>query len=329
MTSPRWILAAAVLAAATALSVPAASAAPLERTGPALPSFDCARKRTTVERAICNDYDLADLDREMAELYARVLEATATPATVRARQRDFLERRGLDENGELAESIDHDTLAEVYRQRVYELRVELQRVDRAERLAVKPGDLSRRCIHVGIENCRLESSGGVAGVTPALGPPLVWQIQLPEAEGEFRRSVLILRKTDGVLRPFLWNYDVDHPEPPRVIETPEGPLLVLPGRQGGTASMNAEMILRPLEGGWRDIDIDAWRPAFDKRLPKGLSVWKGVLYDWATLTARTSLWRDTDANCCPSGGVATAYLTIANDRLVLKDVRIEPSPAAD
>ena len=33
------------------------------RSGPARPSFDCAKQRTTVERAICNDYDLADLDR--------------------------------------------------------------------------------------------------------------------------------------------------------------------------------------------------------------------------------------------------------------------------
>lgn len=319
----QWIAGALALAAASALPLPAAVAAPPERSGPATPSFDCARKRTTVERAICNDYDLADLDWEMTELYTKVIETTATPATVRARQRQFLELRGLDGHGEPAESIDHDTLAEIYRLRVYELRVELQRIDRAERLAVKPSELGRRCIHVGIENCRLQSSGVVAGVTEAHGPPLYYQIQLPEADGEFRRGVLILRKTDGVLRPVLWNYDVDYPEAPRVVQTPEGPLLFLPGREGGTASMNAEMILRPVAGGWRDIDIDAWRAAFEKRLPKGRAVNKGVRYDWTRLTAHTSLWKDTDANCCATGGVATAYLTIKDEMLVLKDLHLE------
>jgi len=322
----RWTLAAAALAAATALSGAGAMAQSVEA---ARPSFDCAKARTLVEREICADPVPADLDREMAELYAEVMRSTPTPAAVRRQQQEFLAGRGVGENGEPATSINGDFLVEIYRNRIADLRAELQRVDRADRLDIKPGELSKRCVFVGIENCRVESSGAVAGMRAEHGPPLFYQIQRPKAEDEYGRGVLILRKTDGALRPFLWNYDVDYPEAPRMVETPAGPLLLLPGREAGTSTMNAELILHPLQGGWRDIDIDAWRAAFDKRLPKALMVVKGVLYDWKTLTARTSLWTETDANCCASGGIATVQLAVENDRLVFKDMRIEPSPPRD
>ncbi|THD37196.1 MAG: hypothetical protein E7773_03930 [Sphingomonas sp.] len=58
------------------------------------PSFDCARARTKIERAICADAELALLDREEARLYRLAL---AGPAQDRngliARQRQFLRDR--------------------------------------------------------------------------------------------------------------------------------------------------------------------------------------------------------------------------------------------
>jgi uncharacterized protein len=38
----------------------------------ATPSFDCTKARSTVETLICNDEDLAKLDREVARLFVRV-----------------------------------------------------------------------------------------------------------------------------------------------------------------------------------------------------------------------------------------------------------------
>lgn len=58
------------------------------------PSFDCARARTDVERAICADAELAALDREEARIYgiARVVPQADRTALLK-RQRDFLEGR--------------------------------------------------------------------------------------------------------------------------------------------------------------------------------------------------------------------------------------------
>ncbi|MGD9196067.1 MAG: hypothetical protein PVH10_08525, partial [Methyloceanibacter sp.] len=49
-------------------------------TTPALseesPAFDCAKARTSAEKLICEDADLAKLDRLVADRYAAALEAT-------------------------------------------------------------------------------------------------------------------------------------------------------------------------------------------------------------------------------------------------------------
>lgn len=60
------------------------------------PSFNCARARRAVEKAICASPELADLDREIFSANARVIRETRIPAEVRARRReqeDFIARR--------------------------------------------------------------------------------------------------------------------------------------------------------------------------------------------------------------------------------------------
>lgn len=62
------------------------------------PSFNCARARRAVEKAICANPELADLDREIYGSYVRVLRDAASqgPRAVRALQRqqdEFIARR--------------------------------------------------------------------------------------------------------------------------------------------------------------------------------------------------------------------------------------------
>ncbi|WP_322515647.1 hypothetical protein SR870_22150 [Rhodopseudomonas palustris] len=62
------------------------------------PSFDCARARRAVEKAICGDRDLANLDRAIAATHLRILQdkASAKPAELRALKRaqdDFITGR--------------------------------------------------------------------------------------------------------------------------------------------------------------------------------------------------------------------------------------------
>lgn len=63
------------------------------------PSFDCATARSKVQKAICADPELANLDREVQGSYARAVARKITPQqarTLRREQENYLARR----NGE-------------------------------------------------------------------------------------------------------------------------------------------------------------------------------------------------------------------------------------
>jgi tetratricopeptide (TPR) repeat protein len=73
----------------------------LERIGAQMavagkPSFNCARAARAVEKAICANRELADLDREIYAANARVVGEARSPAEARISQReqdDFIARR--------------------------------------------------------------------------------------------------------------------------------------------------------------------------------------------------------------------------------------------
>jgi tetratricopeptide (TPR) repeat protein len=81
-----------------------AMAKELERIGALMavagkPSFDCARARRAVEKAICANRELADLDREIFASQARVVREAQSPREVRALQRqqeEFIARRNAE-----------------------------------------------------------------------------------------------------------------------------------------------------------------------------------------------------------------------------------------
>jgi tetratricopeptide (TPR) repeat protein len=65
----------------------------LERIGAQLalagkPSFNCATARRPVEKAICANAELADLDREIVAVSARLVREATSPHDAQARQRD-------------------------------------------------------------------------------------------------------------------------------------------------------------------------------------------------------------------------------------------------
>jgi uncharacterized protein YecT (DUF1311 family) len=66
---------------------PKASPAPAVR---AAPSFNCAKASNAVERAICADPVLAEMDVSMAADYKKALKAVSNRATLRAEQRQWL-----------------------------------------------------------------------------------------------------------------------------------------------------------------------------------------------------------------------------------------------
>lgn len=76
----------------------------LERIGALMavagkPSFDCAKARRTVEKAICANPELADLDREINAMSIRIIGEAKSPREARALQREqdaFVARRNAE-----------------------------------------------------------------------------------------------------------------------------------------------------------------------------------------------------------------------------------------
>jgi len=123
---------------------------------------------------------------------------------------------------------------------------------------------------------------------------------------------------------------------PYLAQHPEyGEFLVVLGRFFGTGRFTEDFVFLPdRAGGWAQVQGTSfdgegganWWAGLARYLPLGHGVWKGVVVDYATLTGNTAVWRDADANCCPSGGGLwfRLRLTGPEQRLEVAEARYTP-----
>lgn len=110
-------------------------------------------------------------------------------------------------------------------------------------------------------------------------------------------------------------------EPPYLAHNPNyGEFLIVPGRYTGTGSFIEDRVFLPNHGrGWTRIGAAAfdpesrtgWIDGLKAHLPEGHGIWKGIRVDYAALTGSSAVWREGDANCCPSGGEISFRLRVA------------------
>lgn len=192
--------------------------------------------------------------------------------------------------------------------------------------SLAPGDLSRGCFDIGIQGC--ESPLG--GYLRIRDRPLMWQVQAGFTEEDGRVDGYVLLAGNDRLRPLVWGSEGVAYDPPKLIWIGDVAYVAIPGVMAGTGAFNADALYRfspdadrPLteidNTGWRDTDLPTL-------LPPGLEIWKGVAFFYEGLTARTSLWRPSDGNCCPTGGEATLTFEIRDDRLVLTGLLKDDAP---
>ena len=280
-------------------------------------SFDCTAARAPADRIICDDAQLSRLDAELGVAYAAAADAVPRSDLLRAEQRTWITKRD-----KLA---DAEAMRRAYQDRIGELQ---QAADAARKVRVEiDADALGRCIKLrdeADESCTVEEQGSAEGE-----PGLAYQVQSYQA-GDLRTAggiVVLQRAPSGRLLPVVWDSADDaHYAQPARIASPGGTLLDVPGDIEGTGNFSAESLYRLAEGRWRAIDIASWQAALASRLPKGLAVWKGMYPDWAKMTVATSLWREHDGNCCPTGGSAYATLGLQGDRIVLTGVRVSSRP---
>ncbi len=107
---------------------------------------------------------------------------------------------------------------------------------------------------------------------------------------------------------------------PELITNQFGELLYVPIKVDGTGSFNVSKYLQlnKKTNAWTTLDADSWVQKL--ALPKGRFINKGVWPDLKTMSAKIYLYKDSDANCCPTGGTLHAKLTIKHGKIAAESV---------
>lgn len=279
--------------------------------------IDCTGDLSDAARIVCADTDLRAMDRQAAELWAQVEPVTGRPNTLRRRHADWLAARDSGEMDWATGEHRTRTSAELreFHQAYIDALTEELRLAQALPDTSPVSALAGGCIGTAISACTAPSGGYVNG--PG-GQRLAWQIQRGSTDYAGVTEGLVLFAIDGdLLRPIGWSYEAARFEAPSIFQRQDVVFVAAKGWQAGTGSGNADILFRLDGAHWTEIEVESWKTALDEALPDGLGVWKGVDYVWPEMTAFTSLWRDEDANCCPSGGQAVIDLGVEGTSLRL------------
>lgn len=256
-------------------------------------------------------------DAELTAKEQAVQVVTARPATWAARHKEFRTwlASATDEQGK---PLDAAARAGHITDQIHTLDKELARA-----AAIKPatsdaaaiGDI---CLSAWLKmGCTVPRSGILRGKD---GTRIVWQLQSGSSEEDgIGMGVMLWDATRaGAPRPIGWTFEGVWMDAP--VYDSERQLLWVKGSMAGTGDGNADILYQKRAGKWVEIDLGSWQADLAKRLPKGLGAWHGVDYDLTSLAAETELWKDSDANCCASGGRANLDFEIEGDTLKLKAI---------
>lgn len=260
---------------------------------------------------------LAQDDAELVAKERAVQAVTARPATWAARSVEFhrwLASASDDEGKPLGAAARAGHVAD----QIHTLDNELARAasiyPAASMFAIMGGDCLAKWL---VMDCRVPMSGTLRD---ADGTRILWQLQSGSSEEDGIGMGVMLWDAKDNAEPRLigWTFEGVYMETPRY--DPERSLLWVPGRMVGTGEGNADILYQRRGGKWVEIDLGSWQADLSRRLPKGLSVTHGVEYDLTSLSASTDLWKDSDANCCATGGRANLDFVIVGDTLKLKGI---------
>ena len=301
---------ASLAAALTALFLsPAAHAA----------SFDCARAAGAIEKRICAARQLSADDESVAIEYQRALAAAPLPFAVREDQRRWI----ADVRDKAATDADlHTALVH----RATELNTQAA-IDLAATIWVQPGSIATRCTAPRDDSgtCKVEASGRIAGTT------LAWQRRsYHDGDATTAEGVVVYIVKGAEAHPIIWHDEDDAGfDDPAVIASPAGRLLDLGGHLHGTGNLSAEAVFVEDAGAWRQLDTSAIDTGLVAHVPHGRAIWKGVYPDWRRMTAESPLWKQSDGNCCPTGGSVRGTLKRVGLRILVDRAVYDPQPIAE
>lgn len=167
--------------------------------------------------------------------------------------------------------------------------------------------------------CRVSAFRRVPGSHPAL----YYQLQDydgPVADDPHGVGIALMSATgdrSGMRVIAGWSGSNATIEPPRVVRTVQGQIIVIPMSASVSSVPQNDIVLRLIGGAWAIVATDRWHVA----IPKGVEQWHGNAMDWPRLRAFGALWKPNDAECCPTGGSYVAQLRLDRRTLRVASVR--------
>lgn len=161
--------------------------------------------------------------------------------------------------------------------------------------------LSAHCAVRNQVNCTVVDSGVVTGSEP-FG---MLRYQLMHFDDADKSAAVVLSAgVNGKLHPFICSEMeaayYENPDRPQIIVSRYESLLALPPVEQGTGGPQGALLYRWV-GQWRAIDLDGWQKSFARRIAPRYTGWRGVAYDFHSMTGESFLYAPRDAHSSPSG----------------------------
>lgn len=287
-------------------------------------SFDCDKAASEVEKMICADYVLSNLDVGVSSVYARMVFRSADPAKVRAEQRSWLKNtRNVCQTVQCVEV--------AYKQRLLGLlAVPITYADLDTAIDATCREIAVFESYDTPGMCRLSKSGNFGSLDSSdfyYALYCVHDWAPGQGPGNCMVSSMALfaqNKHTGVVERFHEHAaDADSYFSAPTISTDENDtFLLVPVRVGGTGNFNDNDYFIRRQNRWVLMDTQSWLSDLDQYIPSGFEILKGVEPDVSSMTASAALYQPGDANCCPSGGLVDIHLKVAGNRLAIKSVEI-------
>lgn len=303
-------------------------------------SFDCNKAKAAVERLICTNADLSRRDDAMAAEYARIAATALDKTELQRMQRTWLAERDA--------CVDAGCVADQYERQSTVLKAYAQREQHAQARTYRLDQLGQGCPPLGGEpgpdskysSCKMTALRTLGRLGDkdwfaaeyCMAPRAITEARcdgglFPMDMNDVTVLVLAQSPADQVVRLVLRHGSESAMAGETAhYRTDYGDMLEIPLYLAGTGHFNGSAYYLWQRDHWQPVDFKHWQRDLQKRLPKGLGVWKGPWPDLRKMHFESSLWRDSDANCCPTGGTVEAELGLDGTRLLIRALKIQRRP---
>lgn len=148
-----------------------------------------------------------------------------------------------------------------------------------------------------------------------------------DAENGRAAAKLVLLAGGHEFRPLIFNSGDLYFEHASIVSAANTTFLVNRDRISGTAAEEIEsyFVLDESQGVPINVPFDeVIRTRLRTLLPAGKGVWKGGGFDVGTLRFTKDVWKNGDANCCPTAGTVTIQLALKDNRPVVVSAKYKP-----